>query len=215
MRIAGIILAGGRSSRMDGQDKALLPFGAARLIDFIAGRLSPQLEAVAINSNGDPSQFSGLRLPVVADSVTGFAGPLAGIAAGMEWAAGSPLAFTHILTVATDTPFFPRDLAARLGGAIAGAPDHIAVAVSDGTWHPVFGLWPVAMKEDLKQWLRDPHNRRVRTWIENHAHRTVDFPLMTAQSGDSFDPFFNINRPGDLDQARMMIAEQQNGEPGL
>lgn len=207
MRIAGIILAGGRSSRMDGYDKALLPFGTAPLIDFIAGRLSPQLEALAINSNGDPAQFSSLRLPVVADSVTGFAGPLAGIAAGMEWAAGSPLAFTHILTVATDTPFFPRDLASRLGGAIADAPDHIAVAVSGGIWHPVFGLWPVAMKNALQQWLSDPHNRRVRTWIEDHAHRTVDFPLMTAQSGDSFDPFFNINRPDDLDRARLMIAE--------
>lgn len=215
MRIAGIILAGGRSSRMDGHDKALLPFGRARLIDFIVERLSPQLESLAINSNGDPALFADLHLPVIADSISDFAGPLAGIVAGMERAADSPLPFTHILTVATDTPFFPHDLASRLGGAIADAPDHIAVAVSGGIWHPVFGLWPVAMKDDLKQWLLDPHNRRVRTWIENHAHRTVDFPLMTAQSGDSFDPFFNINRPGDLDQARTMIAERLNWEPDL
>lgn len=210
MRIAGIILAGGRSSRMDGHDKALLPFGTARLIDFIVARLSLQLETLAINSNGDTVAFADLHLPVIADRVSGFAGPLAGILAGMEWAAKEPVPFTHILTVATDTPFFPHDLASKLGGAIAGALDHIAVAVSDATWHPVFGLWPVAMRKDLEQWLRDPQNRRVRTWIEDHAHRTVDFPLITAQSGDSCDPFFNINRPDDLDRARLMIAESRD-----
>jgi molybdopterin-guanine dinucleotide biosynthesis protein A len=212
LRIAGIILAGGRSSRMDGHDKALLPFGKMRLIDFIVERLSPQLETLAINSNGDPAPFANLDLPVIADSVSGFTGPLAGIIAGMEWAADAPDPFTHILTVATDTPFFPHDLATRLGAAIADAPDHIAVAVSDAIWHPVFGLWPVAMRQDLKQWLHDPQNRRVRTWIENHPHRTVDFPLAETQSGAAFDPFFNINRPDDLDRARSMITELQNRE---
>ncbi|MBA8878501.1 molybdenum cofactor guanylyltransferase MobA [Phyllobacterium myrsinacearum] len=213
MRIAGIILAGGRSSRMDGHDKALLPFGKARLIDFIVERLSSQLETMAINSNGDTAAFANLERPVIADSVSGFAGPLAGIIAGMQWAADAAVPFTHILTVATDTPFFPRDLVTRLGGAITGAPDHIAVAVSDAIWHPVFGLWPVAMRHDLQQWMHDPQNRRVRTWIESHPHHAVDFPLIETQAGAAFDPFFNINRPDDLALARSMITKLQNREP--
>lgn len=210
MRIAGIILAGGRSSRMDGHDKALLPFGKARLIDFVTERLLRQLETVVVNSNGDPAAFADLHLPIIADSVSGFAGPLAGILAGMEWAANQPDPFTHILTVATDTPLFPHDLNAKLGKAIAGSPDHIAVAVSDNMWHPVFGLWPVMQKEELEQWLRDPQNRRVRVWIEDHPHHQVDFPLVTTQSGERFDPFFNINRPDDLDRAQAMIAESHD-----
>lgn len=192
---------------MDGNDKALLPFGDDRLIDRIAARLSAQLDTIAINSNSDPAAFANLQIPVIPDDIAGFAGPMAGILAGMDWAANQSMPFTHILTVATDTPFFPDNLAAVLCKTVDQREDHIAVAISGGIWHPVFGLWPVAQRDELRQWLHDPQNRRVRMWIETHPHRIANFPLVATQSGDPFDPFFNINRPGDLEQARLRAEE--------
>lgn len=203
MRIAGIILAGGQSRRMDGVDKALLPFGDRRVIDHVYARLSRQIEPVALNSNNEPILFSDLAVPVIPDDIDGFAGPLAGVLAAMEWANNQALPFTHIVTVATDTPFFPDNLVDTLRQAVADAPrGHIGVAASGNRLHPVFGLWPVFLKNDLRRWLSNEKNRRVVAWIESHPHKIADFPIITTQSGASLDPFFNINTPEDIAEAR-------------
>ncbi|SFI98440.1 molybdenum cofactor guanylyltransferase [Phyllobacterium sp. CL33Tsu] len=202
MRIAGIILAGGQSRRMNGRDKAMLPFGDRRLIDHVHERLSRQVETIALNSNADTAGFADLNVPVIADDIHGFAGPLAGIHAGMEWAAAQPLPFSHILSVATDTPFFPDELLARISQTILDADRHIGIAASGGRVHPTFGLWPVSLRSDLKHWLDDPANRRVTAWLQRHPHRVVEFPLVRARTGDPFDPFFNINTPADIAAAR-------------
>jgi molybdenum cofactor guanylyltransferase len=209
VRIAGIILAGGQSRRMDGRDKALLPFGDRRLIDHIHERLSRQVDAIALNSNGDPGSFRNLHVPVIPDDIAGFAGPLAGILAAMEWADNQATPFSHILTVATDTPFFPDDLVHTLRRSIADTPGHIGVAASGNRLHPVFGLWPVFLKSDLRHWLSDDKNRRVLAWLEGHPHSIAEFPIVTTQMGASFDPFFNINTPQDIVVARQRwIATQ-------
>lgn len=202
MHIAGIILAGGQSRRMGGEDKALMPFGDGRLIDAIYQRLSPQVETIALNSNNERTHFSNLSVPIVPDDISGFAGPLAGILAAMEWAASQVAPFSHIATVATDTPCFPDNLIETLHHSIAELPEHIAVAASGDRLHPVFGLWPVSLRHDLRDWMSDEKNRRVVTWIEAHPHKVVEFPLVTTQSGASFDPFFNINTPEDAAEAR-------------
>jgi molybdenum cofactor guanylyltransferase len=191
---------------MGGADKALLPFGNARLIDHIHQRLARQLPVIALNSNNDPAHFHDLGIPVIADDIAGYAGPLAGILAGMEWAAGQADAFTHILTVATDTPFFPDDLYEKLGNQIAAMPDAVATASSAGRLHPVFSLWPVSSRHALRAWLADDQNRRVMSWIEAHPHRSFEFPLKDAQTGQPLDPFFNINTQDDILDARKRWA---------
>ena len=202
MRVAGIILAGGQSRRMDGSDKAMLPFGDRRLIDHVYLRLSRQVETIALNSNGEPARFADLKIPVIADDVPGFVGPLAGILSGMLWAASQSTPFSHILSVATDTPFFPNDLAETLQQAVTHDAGHIGVAASGGRLHPTFALWPVALHADLRQWLGDPLNRRVTAWIGRHPHHVVEFPPLVTQTGGHLDPFFNINTPQDAADAR-------------
>ncbi|MEP7454881.1 molybdenum cofactor guanylyltransferase MobA [Phyllobacterium sp. SB3] len=206
MNTAGIILAGGQSRRMNGPDKALMPFGAAKLIDHIVKRLAHQLPVMALNSNNNPSHFHHLDIPVIPDDITGYAGPLAGILAGMEWAAIQSDAFSHIMTVATDTPFFPDDLAEKLGREIAGLPHTIAIASSAGRLHPVFGLWPISSRHELRKWLADDQNRRVMSWIEVQPYRSFEFPLTEAQTGQPLDPFFNINTQEDILEARQRWA---------
>lgn len=201
MKTAGIILAGGQSRRMNGPDKALLSFGTGTLIDYVYQRLARQLPVVALNTNNDPAHFHHLGIPIIPDSVTGFAGPLAGILAGMEWASIQKDGFSHILTVATDTPFFPDDLHEKLSQQVANAPDAIAIASSAGRIHPVFGLWPISSCGELREWLSDDENRRVTNWINAHPHKSVEFPLM-AQTDHPLDPFFNINTRDDILEAQ-------------
>jgi len=189
MKPHGVILAGGRATRMGGADKALLPFGAATLIAHVRGRLEPQVAALAINANGDPARFDALGLPVIADSVAGYAGPLAGILAGMSWAAEAGA--THIVTAATDTPFFPPDLVVRLQeqARASGAP--IALAATRAHLHPTFGLWPVALRGDLALAM-EAGTRKLRAWAETRG-------AVQAMFDDApRDPFFNINTQGDL-----------------
>jgi molybdopterin-guanine dinucleotide biosynthesis protein A len=202
VRIAGVILAGGQSSRMGGQDKAMLPFGNHRLIDHVYERLARQIDTIVLNSNGDASRLADLWASVIPDDVGGFAGPLAGVLAAMEWAAGEATPFSHVVTVAADTPFFPEDLVDTLRRSVVDAPDHIGVASSGNRLHPVFALWPVFLKADLRRWLSDDRNRRVVTWIEGHPHRVAEFPVVATQSGVPLDPFFNINTPQELTTAR-------------
>lgn len=186
----GVILAGGQATRMGGGDKSLRQLGGEPILKRVIDRLAPQVSGIVLNANGDPARFSEWGLPVIPDSVDGFAGPLAGVLAGLDWAADKADA---IVTVAADTPFFPHDLATRLSSA---GPLALA-ATDDGHRHPTFGLWPVALRHDLRQALADG-TRKIVAWTDRHNAASVVFP-------SDPDPFFNINTPEDLARAETML----------
>lgn len=199
--VAGIILAGGQSRRMGGGDKSLFPLGGGCVLDQVLSRFGPQIETLALSANGDPERFSRFGLPVLADTVPGFAGPLAGILTGLEWAvAGTPC--EAIVTAAGDTPFLPLDLVDRLAAAAGEHPGSIAVASSAGRRHPTFALWPVECRGALRHFLVDEDNRRVSAFIERHGHVEVEFPVLQSAGPD---PFFNINVPDDLAQVSRLL----------
>jgi molybdopterin-guanine dinucleotide biosynthesis protein A len=200
--IAGIILAGGLSRRMGGGDKPLGMLAGRPLLDRVIARLRPQVGALALNANGDAGRFSDFGLPVVADTVAGFAGPLAGVLAGLEWAAANT-AVSRVVTVAGDTPFFPHDLVDRFAAAAAGRPKAVAVAASGGRTHPTFALWPVDLAAALRSALTEEDERRVTAFIERHAHVEVDFAVRET-AGLAYDPFFNINTREDLAEAERL-----------
>jgi molybdopterin-guanine dinucleotide biosynthesis protein A len=200
--IAGIILAGGLSRRMGGGDKPLGMLAGRALLEHVIARLEPQVHVLAVNANGDPARFAGFGLPVLPDTVEGFAGPLAGVLAGLEWTATDTTA-RSLVTVAGDTPFFPGDLVDRLAAASAGRPGAIAVASSAGRWHPTFALWPVDLAGSLRAVLVDRDERRVKAFIEQQDHIEVDFPFPQV-AGITYDPFFNINTPDDLAEAERL-----------
>ncbi|HSG37265.1 MAG TPA: molybdenum cofactor guanylyltransferase MobA [Paracoccaceae bacterium] len=194
-----IILAGGRSTRMGGGDKGLREVGGQRLIDRVIARIAPQCGVIALNANGDPARFADLGLPVLPDSLPDHPGPLAGVLAGMDWAAG--IGAEAVISVAADTPFFPRDLVERLQAA--AGPSGLALAASpDETgklWHhPTFGLWPVALRDDLREALKGGL-RKVVLWTDKHGAGTASF------ASSPFDPFFNINTPEDIEAAEELV----------
>jgi len=191
---AGVILAGGLSRRMGGGDKCLLPLGDRPVLAHVIERLRPQVTALALNANGDATRFAPFGLEVLADDAGDFAGPLAGILAALDWAKRAQPSVTAVLTVPADTPFFPRDLVARL--AAAGAP---ALAKSGGQTHPVIGLWPVKLAEELRTALRREGLRKVGAWSGRLDPAIVDFEI------GAIDPFFNINTPEDLVRAEALL----------
>ncbi|SFE83662.1 molybdenum cofactor guanylyltransferase MobA [Roseivivax sediminis] len=196
----GVILAGGKATRMGGGDKGLLTLGRETLMDRVIGRLAPQAGALALNANGDPARFAALGLPVLPDSVEGHPGPLAGVLAGLDWAAGEGA--EAIVTVAADTPFFPRDLVARLQDAAAGMAHPLALAATPDpergrVRHPTFGLWPVALRDDLRAALGEGV-RKVVLWTDAHDGQEALF------DGPG-EPFFNVNTPEDLKAAEEML----------
>jgi molybdenum cofactor guanylyltransferase len=192
MQPLGVILAGGLARRMGGGDKGLLPLGNSTILGHVIERLEPQVAGLALNANGDPARFAATGLPVFSDSIDGFAGPLAGVLAGLDWAAD--LNAKHIVTAAADTPFFPADLVPRLLLAAEEQSKPIALARTINGRHPTFGLWPVALRDDLRQALLDG-TRKVVAWTDLHGTAMADFPVLT------FDPFFNVNTPEDLEMA--------------
>ena len=192
MTTAGVILAGGLSWRMGGGDKGARLLAGRPLLSWIIERARPQVAVLALNANGDPSRFAAYDLPVIADSVEGYAGPLAGVLAGLDWA--SAIGSTHVASFATDAPFFPRDLVARLVAAVDGGAE-LACAASGGQAHPVFGLWPVALREALRHAMVEEGLRKVDRWTARYRLATVEFPVTPV------DPFFNANRPEDLIEA--------------
>ena len=202
VRPLGVILAGGLARRMGGGDKSLLSLGASsRVLDQVIARLGEQVDQMVLNANGDSARFDEFGLPVVADSLDGFLGPLAGVLAGLDYAAEH--GFDHIVSVAADTPFFPADLVSALGSASSHMDVPIALAATkiEGgkiVRHPTFGLWPVALREDLRSALQDGL-RKVVLWTDQHGAETHVF-----ESGD-IDPFFNINTPEDLELANKMM----------
>lgn len=201
--VTGVILAGGLSRRMGGGDKSLADLAGQPLTAVCIDRLRAQVAALALNANGDPARFERFGLPVVADTLQGYAGPLAGVLAGMRWSLAHSHQAAHIVTVPADTPFIPADLVARLALA-AGATGTIALAASAGRVHHTVGLWPVALADDLECALREGI-RMVRAWVERQAHVTVEFAV-SGSGEDVVDPFFNINTPEDLARARRLLA---------
>ncbi|WP_306151471.1 molybdenum cofactor guanylyltransferase MobA [Roseovarius sp. MMSF_3281] len=205
----GVILAGGQATRMGGGDKGLLPLGDSVILDHVIARLRPQVAGLALNANGDATRFDGFDLPVLPDSIEGFPGPLVGVLAGLDWAAEQGA--ESIVTVAADTPFFPADLVAVLQGRAKGMTHPLVLAAtprgegektksmsrSGLIRHPTFGLWPVALRDDLRAALNDGL-RKVVIWTEKHDGREAVF------EGDN-DPFFNVNTPEDLEQARAFL----------
>jgi molybdopterin-guanine dinucleotide biosynthesis protein A len=202
--ITGIILAGGLARRMGDAargDKAMLQLGGKSILSRVIERATPQTRHLAINANGPPERFSEHALPVVADPVDGFAGPLAGVLAGLEWAREHTPECEWIVTLACDTPFFPQDLVPRLAAETLGGDFDMACAASNGRHHPVFGLWPVRLAGDLRYALVEEEVRKVDIWTARYRLAAVTF------SSEPFDPFFNVNRPQDLDQAEVMAKE--------
>jgi molybdopterin-guanine dinucleotide biosynthesis protein A len=200
--VAGVLLAGGLSRRMGGGDKCLRPLAGRTILDWVVERARPQVAALALNANGDPARFARFGLPVVGDSVLGFPGPLAGVLAGLDWAAGAVPDATHVASFATDAPFLPQDLVARLAAAAAGGHD-LACAASQGRSHPVFGLWPVRLREGLRAAMEEGV-RKVDVWTARYRLATVEFPSAPV------DPFFNTNRPEDLAEAERLASGEVN-----
>lgn len=201
MRILGLLLAGGQARRMGGGDKCLRLLAGQTLLEHVIARLRPQVAALVLNANGDAARFACFGLPVVADSVADFAGPLAGILAGLDWAAANLPDCPLVASVATDAPFLPTDLVARLAAGLQAAGAELACAASGGQPHPVIGLWPVRLREALRRALDEEGIRKVDLWTARYRLATVDFAL------DPIDPFFNANRPEDLDRAAAMLSE--------
>jgi len=195
---AGVVLAGGRASRMGGGDKGLLLLGGRSLLDRVIERLRPQVGALVLNANGDPDRFARLGIPVVADTHPG-AGPLTGVLAGMSWTRWHCLQATDIVSVPTDTPFLPRDLVARLHAARAREGTPIALAASGGRLHPVIGLWPVSLESRLAESLA-AGEYRVGAWALAQGAAIADYPI-----GDA-DPFLNLNRPEELAEAERRLG---------
>jgi molybdopterin-guanine dinucleotide biosynthesis protein A len=197
--VVGVILAGGQSRRMGGGDKCLRPLGPKTILQHVIDRARPQVARLVLNANGDPDRFAAYDLPVVADGVPGFAGPLAGVLAGLDWARSNAPACPWVASFAGDAPFLPRDLVARLMSAIKQDRAELACARSDGQEHPVVGLWPVGLADDLRHALVDENIHKVDAWTARHRLVAVDFGI------DPVDPFFNANRPEDLAQAERLL----------
>ena len=189
----GVILAGGQARRMGGGDKGLLPLGRSTILGQVIGRFQPQVAGLALNANGEAARFAAFDLPVIKDSIEGFAGPLAGVLAGIDWAAGKGA--SHIVTAAADTPFLPADLVPQLLLAAETQDKPIALARTENGRHPTFGLWPTTLRDDLRGALTSGV-RKVVQWTDRHGTAMADFPVI------GFDPFFNVNTPEDLAQAQ-------------
>jgi molybdopterin-guanine dinucleotide biosynthesis protein A len=199
--VIGCILAGGLARRMGGGDKGLIRLGGRPILDHVVARLQPQVESLVLNANGDPARFAGAGLPVVADTIEGFAGPLAGVLAGLDWARTRAPQARYVVTAATDTPFLPRDLVARLVQAVDDEGAELATVASGGRHHPVFGLWPVSLADDLERAMRDEGLRKVDIF-------TGRYRLAVAQFADApYDPFFNANAPADVAEAERIERE--------
>ena len=197
----GLILAGGLARRMGGGDKPLKTIGGVTILDRVLARLAPQCRSMILNANGDPARFAATGLPVVADDVPDFAGPLAGILAGLDWAAAHMPDVAYVASVPGDCPFLPRDLVARLQQVRQAANLPLACARS-GEWrHPVVGLWPVALRGDLRHAVTVEGLRKIEVWTARRGVALADWPTEPA------DPFFNVNTPEDAAAANRIAAQ--------
>jgi molybdopterin-guanine dinucleotide biosynthesis protein A len=185
---------------MGGGDKALVEIGGRPLLAHVIARLRPQVAGLVLNANGDAARFASFGLPIVADDIAGFAGPLAGIVAGLDWLARERPSATHAVSIAADTPFIPSDLAARLDAARVAQGARLACAASGGWTHPVIGLWPIDIRHDLRRALVDEELRKIDLFTARYAIVSVEWDVRP------FDPFFNVNAPEDVAEAERIIA---------
>ena len=196
----GLVLAGGLARRMGGGDKGLIRIGRETILERALARIGPQCAGIIINANGDPARFAPFGLPVVADDVAGFAGPLAGILAGLDWLAANVPTVGWLASVPGDCPFLPRDLVARLHAARTAAGVPLACARSGDWRHPVVGLWPVDLRADLRRAVVAEGLRKIEVWTARHGVALADWPT------DPIDPFFNVNTPDDVATATRLAA---------
>ena len=196
----GVLLAGGLARRMGGGDKPMRRIGGRTILERVIARLKPQCDGLILNANGDPARFASYALPVIPDSVQNFPGPLAGILAGLDWAASNRPDVAWVLSAAADCPFLPRDLVARLHRARIEQDAQLAVAASDGQSHPVIGLWRVSLREELRHALVVEDIRKIDRWTARYPLATVEWPV------DQLDPFFNANTIDDIAAAERLAA---------
>ena len=198
----GLVLAGGLARRMGGGDKALIRIGNETILSRTLSRLRPQVSGVVLNANGDPARFASFGLPVVADSVPDFAGPLAGILAGLDWIAANRPETEWMVSVPGDCPFLPRDLVARLHAARIAEGKPLACAHSGDWRHPVVGLWQVSLRENLRHAITVEDLRKIEVWTARHGVALADWPV------EPVDPFFNVNTPEDVEMATKLAASE-------
>ncbi|WP_283404486.1 molybdenum cofactor guanylyltransferase MobA [Roseibium denhamense] len=204
-QLLGCVLAGGQSRRMGGGDKTLVDLGGKTMLEIILNRLRPQIGSIILNANGDPKRFSEFGLPVVSDPVGEYAGPLAGVLAGLTYARDEMPDVTHVVSIAGDTPFFPADLVTAMAASVPGNKPVIALASSSNKLHPVFGLWPVALIDDLTEWLETGKSGKVLAFVDRHDSVEVAF---APDPETGLDPFFNANRPEDLSEVRRLLSQE-------
>jgi molybdenum cofactor guanylyltransferase len=195
----GVILGGGLARRMNGIDKALLQLNGRHLLSHVRERLAPQCEGMILNANGDPARFKEWDLPVVPDSVSGHPGPLAGILAALEWIALHRPSLEWVVSVPTDTPLIPTDLVQRLHEARHEGGQPLTCASSGSQDHFVIGLWPIHLRQDLRQAITDRNIRRVEDWMRFHGMARAEWPAAPN------DPFFNVNTLEDLAEAQGLV----------
>lgn len=202
--IIGVVLAGGRGQRMGGGDKGLRELGGRPLLAHVIDRLKPQVERLALNANGDPARFHQFGLPVISDSVPDFAGPLAGVLAGLDWAAETLPEAHYVVTAPADGPFLPRDLVPHLAAVLIAEDAQLAVAASAGQQYPVVGLWPVSLRGELRQALTVEGEHKVDAWTARYRRVIASFQT------DPIDPFFDANTPEQLAEAERLAALYPN-----
>lgn len=195
-----VILAGGLGRRMGGGDKPMREIGGRTILDHVIERLEPQCDGLLLNANGDPERFARFGLSVVADTVAGYPGPLAGILAALEWMAQNRPDVEWLLSAAGDCPFLPRDLVARLQQARLAKGADLVVAASGAQTHPVIGLWKVALRDELRSALVEENLRKIDRWTARYRLATVSWP------SEPVDPFFNANTVDDLHEAERLAA---------
>ena len=198
--IPGVLLAGGLARRMGGGDKPMRTIAGRTILDRVIARLNPECNGLVLNANGDPARFAAFGLPVIAEGVADFPGPLAGILAALDWAAANRPDVKLVLSAAGDCPFLPRDLVSRLHGALEAEKAELAVAASDGQSHPVIGLWSVALREKLRHALVVEDIRKIDRWTARYKLATVTWPT------SPLDPFFNANTMDDIAEAERLAA---------
>jgi molybdopterin-guanine dinucleotide biosynthesis protein A len=185
---------------MGGGDKPMRTIGGRTILDRVIARLKPQCDVLVLNANGDPARFASFGLPVIADGVADFPGPLAGILAALDWSAANRPDVSLVLSAAGDCPFLPRDLVSRLHAALTSENAELAVAASDGQSHPVIGLWSVGLREQLRHALVVEDIRKIDRWTARYRLATVTWPVTP------LDPFFNANTMDDIAEAERLAA---------
>ena len=198
--LVATVLAGGRAQRMGGGDKSLMTLAGRPMLEHVLARIEPQVGRILINANGDPARFDGWSLPVVPDGIEDFAGPLAGVLAGLDWVAAHAPNAGWMLSVPADTPFLPPDLVARLGAALESGQPDMACAASGGRVHHVVALWPLAERQALRRALLEEGLRKVECWTARYRLALAEFPV------GAVDPFFNVNTPDDIAEAERALA---------